>query len=90
MQPEAHRIENIKNSREVWFYWIACKRTMNARPRKPRFLCKVRDIIQAGGGADGVTNFGDIRLLKRLIYPIGSGRRLDGGRVPGLTDFLDM
>jgi hypothetical protein len=26
-----------------------------------------------GGGANGVTNFGDIRLLKRLIYAIGSG-----------------
>src|SRR6185436_10581007 len=46
MQPEAHRIENIKNSREVGFYWIACKRTMNARPGNPRFLCKVRDIVK--------------------------------------------
>ena len=90
MQPEAHRIENIKNSREVWFYWIACKRSMNTRPRNPRFLCKVRDIEKTGGSANGVTDFGDIRLLKRLIYAIGSGRRLDGGRVPGLTDFLDM
>ena len=63
---------------------------MDARPRKPGFQRKVRDIVQTRGGADGVTDFGDIRLLKRLIYAIGSGRRLDGGRVPGLTDFLDM
>ena len=58
---------------------------MNARPRKPRFLRKVRDIVQAGGGANGVTNFGDIRLLKRLIYAIGSGlpaARLWAGRGP--------
>jgi len=33
MQPEAHSIENIKTSREVWFYWVTCKRAMNARPR---------------------------------------------------------
>jgi hypothetical protein len=72
MQPEAHCVENIKNSREVWLYWITCKRTMNARPRKPRFLRKVRDIVQTGGGANGVTNFSDIRLLERLIYEIGS------------------
>ena len=90
MQLEAHCVENIKYSREVGLYWIACKRTMKARPRKPRFLRKVRDIVKTGGSANGVTDFGDIRLLKRLIYAIGSGRRLDGGRVPGLTDFLDM
>jgi hypothetical protein len=60
MQLEAHRIENIKNRRrEVWFYWIACKRTMNARPRKPRFLSKVRNIVKPGGRANGVTDFGD-------------------------------
>ena len=56
-----------------WFYWMACKRTMKARPRKPRFPCKVKDMVQAGGGANGVTDFGDIRLLKRSIYAIGSG-----------------
>ena len=67
------------------FLWIACKRTMNARPRKPRFLRKVRDIVQTGGGGNGVTNFGDIRLLKRSIYAIGSGlpaARLWAGRGP--------
>ena len=91
MQPEAHRVENIKNSREVWFFWIACKRTMKARPRKPRFLRKVRDIVQAGGGGNGVTNFGDIRLCERSIYAIGSGLQfVRSGRVAGLTDFLDM
>ncbi len=75
MQPEPHRIENIKNSREVWFYWITCKRTMNARPRKPRSLRQVRDIVQTGGGADGVTNFGDIRLLARDVFlPLGGAR----------------
>jgi len=72
MQLKAHCVENIKNSREVWLYWITCKRTMNARPRKPRFLRKVRDIVQTGGGANGMTNFGYIRLLERLIYEIGS------------------
>ena len=79
MQPEAHRIENIKNSREVWLYWIACKRTMNARPRKPRLLREVRNIVQTGGGANGMTNSGDIRFLERFIYEIGS--RLSGARL---------
>jgi hypothetical protein len=50
MQLEAHCVENIQNSREVWFFWITGKRTMKARPRKPRFLRKVRDIVQTGGG----------------------------------------
>ena len=81
MQLEAHCVENIKNSREVWLYWITCKRTMDARPRKPGFQRQVRDIVQTGGGANGVTNFGDIRLLKRLIYAIGSG--LPGGSIVG-------
>jgi hypothetical protein len=63
---------------------------MNTRPRKPRFLSEIRNIVKPGGHANGVTDFGDIRLLKRSIYAIGNGRRLDGGRVPGLTDFLDM
>jgi hypothetical protein len=67
------------------------QRTMNAWPRKPGYQRKVRDIVQAGGGANGVTNFGDIRLFTRSVYAIGSGcRRLDGGRAAGLTDFLDM
>ena len=73
MQPEAHCVENIKNSRKVWLFWIACEGAMNARPRNSGFLRKVRNIVQTGGGANGVTNFGDIRLLKRLIYAIGSG-----------------
>ena len=84
MQPEAHRIENIKNSREVWFSCIACKTTIKARPRKPRFLRKVRDIVKASGGANGITNFGDVRFLERLIYEIGSrlsGVQLWAGRV---------
>src|SRR5258705_12782907 len=58
---------------------------MKARPRKAGFLRKVRDIVQTGGGANGVTNFGDIRLLKRLIYEIGSrllGARLWAARGP--------
>ena len=81
--------ENIKNSREVGLYWIARKRTMKARPRKPGFLRKVRDIVKTGGSADGVTDFGDIRLLKRLIYAIGRGllgTRLWAGR--GSNRFL--
>ena len=85
MQLEAHCVENIKNSREVWLYWITCKRTMNARPRKPGYQRKVRDIVQAGGSANGMTNFSDIRLLERLIYEIGSGlpaARLWAGRGP--------
>jgi hypothetical protein len=73
MQPEAHCVENIKNSREVWLCRITFKRSINARPRKPRFLRKVRDVVQTGGGGNGVTNFGDIRLLKRSIYAISSG-----------------
>ena len=81
MQPEAHRIENIQNSREVWLFWIACKRTMNARPRKPRFLRKVRDIVQTGGGANGVTNFGDIRLLQGL--DLCNRQRPAGGSIVG-------
>ena len=90
MQLEAHCVENIKNSREVWLYWITCKRTVNARPRKPGFQRQVRDIVQAGGGTNGVTNFGDIRLFKRSIYAIGSGLPgawLRAGRGPdGLLD----
>ena len=77
MQPEAHCVENIKNRREVWLLRITCKRTINARPRKPRFLRKVRDVVQTGGGGNGVTNFGDIRLLNRSVYAIsGSGSNL--------------
>jgi hypothetical protein len=72
MQLKAHSIENIKNRREVWLFWIACKRTMKARPRKPRFLRKVRDVVKTGGSANGMTNFGDIGLRKRSIYAIGS------------------
>jgi len=85
MQLEAHCVENIKNSREVGLYWITCKRTMDARPRKPGFQRQVRDVVQAGGGANGVTNFGDIRLFKRPIYAIGSclsGARLWAERGP--------
>jgi hypothetical protein len=85
MQLEAHCIENIKNSREVWLYWITRKRTMKARPRKPRFPRKVRDIVKTGRSANGMTNFGDIRLLEGLIYEIGSrlsGARLWAGRGP--------
>ena|SRR5215216_1184453 len=58
---------------------------MDARPRKPRFLRKVRDIVKTGGSANGMTNFGDIRFLERLIYEIGSrlsGARLWAGRGP--------
>jgi hypothetical protein len=73
MQPETHRIENIENSREVWPSWIARKGTMNGRPPNLRYLRKVRDIVQTGRGRNGVTNFGDIRLLKGLIYAIGCG-----------------
>ena len=40
---------------------------------QPRFLRKVRDIVQPGDGANGVTNFGDIRLLERSIYAASSG-----------------
>jgi hypothetical protein len=40
-----------------------------------------------GGGGNGVTNFGDVRLLERLIYEIGS--RLSGTR-SGPDRFLDM
>jgi hypothetical protein len=76
MQPEAHRVENTENSCEVWLLWIARKRTINALPREPRLLRKVRDIVQSGGGGNGATNFNDIRLLQRLIYEIGS--RLSG------------
>ena len=39
----------------------------------------------AGGGANGVTNFSDIRLRKRSIHAIGSGllgARLWAGRGP--------
>jgi hypothetical protein len=72
MQPQAHRVENAQDSREVGLLLITCKRAMNARPRKPRFPRKVRNIVQMGGGGNGVTNFGDVRLLKRLIYAIGS------------------
>ena len=81
MQLEAHCVENIKYSREVGLYWIACKRTINTLPRKPRFLRKVRDIVQSGGGGNGVTNFGDIRVLECLIYQIGS--RLAGNSTVG-------
>jgi hypothetical protein len=58
---------------------------MNARPRKPRFLRKVRDIVETVTAANGVTNFGDIRLRERSIYAIGSGlsgTRLRAGRGP--------
>jgi hypothetical protein len=85
MQPEAHRVQNIQDSRKVRLFWITCKRTMNAGPRKPRFLRKVRDIVQMDGGANGVTNFGDIRLCESSIYAIGSGLplvRLWTGRGP--------
>ena len=81
--------ENVKNARFGFFDHLQTH--MNARPRKPRFLRKVRDIVQTGGGGNGVTNFGDIRLLKRSIYTIGSGLPgNDCGRFADLMDFLDM
>lgn len=73
MQLKSHSIENIKNSREIWLYWIASKRAMKARPSEPRFLRKVGDIVKTGGSTNGVTNFRDIRLLQRVVYKIGSG-----------------
>jgi hypothetical protein len=91
MQLEAHCVENIENSCEVELYWIACKRTMKARPRKPRFPRKVRDIVKSGRSANGMTNFGDIRLRERSIYAVGSGlpgARLWADRGPGGS--LDM
>ena len=57
---------------KFWFLWIACKRTMNACPRNPRFLRKVRNIVKVGGRANGMTDFGNIRFLERFIYEIGS------------------
>jgi hypothetical protein len=64
---------------------------MNARPRKPRFLRKIRDIVQMGGGGYGMTNFDDIRLLERLIYEISSRLSgLDCGWIADPTDFLVM
>jgi len=78
MYLKAHCVENLKNSREVGLHWIAGKGTMKARPRKPRFLGKVRDIVKSGDGANGVTNFRDIRRLERFIYEIGS--RLSGAQ----------
>jgi hypothetical protein len=70
---------------EVWLFWITYKRTINARPRKPGFLRKVRDIVKTGGGGNGATNFGDIRLCERSIYAIGSSLpfvRIWAGRGP--------
>jgi hypothetical protein len=43
--------------------------------------------MQMGGGANGVTNFGDIRRLKGLIYAIRCGLPL---AQVWSTDFLDM
>lgn len=72
MQPEAHRVHNAQNSREVWMLWTARKRTINARPLNPRSVRKVRDVVQTGGGANGAANFGDVRRLKRLIDAVRS------------------
>ena len=43
---------------------------MKTRPRKPRFLRKVGDVVQAGGGANGMTNFGGAMVqLFAATYP---------------------
>ena len=73
-----HRVKNTENSYEIWLWSIICERPINVLPRKPGFLRKIRDIVQSGGGGNGVTNFGDIRLLERLIFETGS--RLSGTR----------
>jgi hypothetical protein len=44
-----------------------------ARFDVPLVLTSSADIARPGGGGNGMTNFGDIRFLKRLIYAIGSG-----------------
>ena len=62
-----HRVKNTENSCELWLWSIICERPINVLPRKPGFLRKIRDIVQSGGGGNGVTNFGEIRLLERLI-----------------------
>jgi len=36
------------------------------------------------GSANGMTNFCDIRLLKRLIYELGSGLIVGGSRLSDL------
>ncbi|MCS3498672.1 hypothetical protein M2189_002369 [Bradyrhizobium japonicum] len=66
-------------------FWIARKRTMNARPRKPDF-CATSEIVKTGGGGNSETKFGDIRTLD---YEIGVvGRELDwAGRGP--DDFFN-
>jgi hypothetical protein len=91
LQLKPHRVENIINSREVRFYRIACERAMKARPRNPRLLREVRNIVKTGGSANGMANSGDIRFPESFIYKIGS--RLSGARLwagAGMTEFLDM
>jgi hypothetical protein len=91
LQLEAHRIENIKSSREVRFYGIARKCPVKARPRQPRFLRKVRNTVQAGGGANGMTNSSDIRFFNAsLIRSAAACWEADCGRVAGMANFSDM
>ncbi len=55
------------------------ERAMKARPRNPRLLREVRNIVKTGGSANGMANSGDIRFPESFIYKIGS--RLSGARL---------
>ena len=70
MQPEAHCVQNAQNGFEVWMLWTACKGAINALPFNSRFVRNVRDVVQTGGGANGLTNFGDVQRLKCTIDAI--------------------
>ena len=63
---------------------------MKARPREPRFLRKVRDIVKTGGRANGMTNFGDAWRMGDIEMPT---LVLDGGEVliesTAILDYLD-
>ena len=68
MQLEAHRVQDTQNGFEIWMRRIAFKGTIDRRSFKPGYFGNVRNIVKTRGPANGMTNFGDIRLLERFIY----------------------
>jgi len=73
MQLEAHRIQDTQNGFEIWMFHIAAfKGTIDRRSFKPGYFGDIGDVVPTDGRADGLTNFGDVRRLKRAIDAVGN------------------
>ena len=88
MQLEAHRIQDIQEGSETWMLRMAFKSTIDRRSFKPGYFGDIGGVVQTDGRANGMTNFGDFRRLKRAIDAIGN-LAAARSRVCSLRDFSD-